>query len=94
MFIVALIVAIAIGWVTGALARFALPGKDPLSFIQTTLIGIGGSVIATLIIYVATDGKYGAGWFGGFVVSVLIVYLIRRSRGGGLTDPGTPPARR
>ena len=23
-----------------------------------------------------------------------IVYLIRRSRGGGLTDPGTPPARR
>jgi uncharacterized membrane protein YeaQ/YmgE (transglycosylase-associated protein family) len=94
MLIVSLIVAIAIGWITGALARFALPGRDPLSFIQTTLIGIGGSVIATLIIYIATDGKYGAGWFGGFVVSVLIVYLIRRSRGGGLTDPGTPPARR
>ena len=94
MLIVSLIVAIAIGWVTGALARFALPGPDPLSFLQTTLIGIGGSVIATLIVYLATGGKYGAGWFAGFVVSVLIVYLIRRSRGGGLTDPSTPPARR
>jgi uncharacterized membrane protein YeaQ/YmgE (transglycosylase-associated protein family) len=93
MLIVSLIVAIAIGWVTGALARFALPGKDPLSFIQTTLIGIGGSVIATLVIYVATDGKYGAGWFGGFVVAVLIVYLIRRRRGGGLVDPGSPGGR-
>jgi uncharacterized membrane protein YeaQ/YmgE (transglycosylase-associated protein family) len=94
MFIVALIVAIVIGWLTGALARFALPGADPLSFIQTTLIGIGGSVVATLIVYVATDGKYGAGWFAGFVVSVLIVYVIRKRRGGGLTDPGAPPARR
>jgi uncharacterized membrane protein YeaQ/YmgE (transglycosylase-associated protein family) len=94
MLIVSLIVAAVVGLLTGALARLALPGKDPLTLFQTMLVGIGGSVIATLIVYLATGGKYGAGWFAGFVVAVLIVYLIRRRRGGGLTDPGVPPARR
>jgi uncharacterized membrane protein YeaQ/YmgE (transglycosylase-associated protein family) len=90
MLIVSLIVAAVLGLVTGALARLALPEKDPLTLLQTMLVGIAGSVIATLIVYLATGGKYGAGWFAGFVCSVLIVYLIRRRRGGGLTDPGVP----
>jgi uncharacterized membrane protein YeaQ/YmgE (transglycosylase-associated protein family) len=94
MLIVSLLVAAVVGLLTGALARLALPGKDPLTLFQTMLVGIAGSVIATLIVYLATGGKYGAGWFAGFVVSVLIVYLIRKHRGGGLTDPGAPPARR
>jgi uncharacterized membrane protein YeaQ/YmgE (transglycosylase-associated protein family) len=94
MLILSLIVAAVVGLLTGALARLALPGKDPMTLFQTMLVGIAGSVIATLVVYLATGGKYGAGWFAGFVVSVLIVYLIRRRRGGGLTDPGAPPARR
>jgi uncharacterized membrane protein YeaQ/YmgE (transglycosylase-associated protein family) len=94
MIIVSLLVAAVVGLITGALARLALPGRDPLTLFQTMLVGIGGSVIATLVVYLATGGKYGAGWFAGFVVSVVIVYLIRRSRGGGLTDPGTPHPRR
>jgi uncharacterized membrane protein YeaQ/YmgE (transglycosylase-associated protein family) len=94
MLIVSLIVAAVVGLFTGALARLALPGKDPLTLFQTMLVGLAGGVIATLVVYLATGGKYGAGWFASFVVSVLIVYIIRRRRGGGLTDPGTPPARR
>jgi uncharacterized membrane protein YeaQ/YmgE (transglycosylase-associated protein family) len=94
MLIVSLIVAAVVGLLTGALARLALPGRDPLTLFQTMLVGIAGGVIATLIVYVATDGKYGAGWFASFVVSVLIVYVIRKRRGGGLTDPGAPPAAR
>lgn len=91
--LVALIVAAVIGLFTGALARLALPGKDPLSLLQTMLVGLGGSLIATAIVYVATDGEQVAGWFLSFVVSVLIVYVIRRRRGGGLTDPGEPGRR-
>jgi uncharacterized membrane protein YeaQ/YmgE (transglycosylase-associated protein family) len=90
MLILSLIVAALVGLFTGALARLALPGKDPLTLFQTMLVGLGGSVVATLIVYLATDGKYGAGWFAGFVVAVLIMYVIRRRRGGGLTDPGRP----
>ena len=89
----ALIVAAVVGLVTGALARLALPGKDPLTLLQTMLVGIGGSVIATLIVALATGGTYGAGWFAGFVCSVGIMYVIRRRRGGGLTDPGYPGRR-
>jgi uncharacterized membrane protein YeaQ/YmgE (transglycosylase-associated protein family) len=94
MLIVSLIVAAVVGLFTGALARLALPGKDPLSLFQTMLVGVAGGVIATLVVYLATGGKYGAGWFASFVVSVLIVYVIRKRRGGGLTDPGVPPTAR
>jgi uncharacterized membrane protein YeaQ/YmgE (transglycosylase-associated protein family) len=91
--LVALIVAALVGLFTGALARLALPGKDPLTLFQTLLVGIGGSLIATLIVYVATDGQRAAGWIVSFFFSVLIVYVIRRRRGGGLTDPGVPGGR-
>ena len=46
------LIALAIGGlITGALARLALPGPDPMSLLQTMLVGIGGSFIAGLIFY-------------------------------------------
>ena len=88
------LIALAIGGlIVGALARLALPGKDPMTIWQTMLVGIAGSVIATLIVALITGGTYGAGWFLGFCCSVAIMYLIRRRRGGGLLDPGTPGRR-
>jgi uncharacterized membrane protein YeaQ/YmgE (transglycosylase-associated protein family) len=77
------------GLIVGAFARLALPGKDPLSLFQTMLVGIAGSLIGGVVVYVVTGGRYyGAGWFVSLVFATLIVYFIRRSRGGGLTDPG------
>lgn len=78
-----------VGLITGALARLALPGRDPMSLLETMLVGIGGSLIAGIIVYLISGGRYyGAGWLISFACSVGIVYLIRRRRGGGLTDPG------
>jgi uncharacterized membrane protein YeaQ/YmgE (transglycosylase-associated protein family) len=77
------------GLVVGAFARLALPGKDPLSLFQTMLLGLAGSFIGGILQYVITGGRYyGAGWFVSLVCAVGILYFIRRSRGGGLTDPG------
>ena len=77
------------GLIVGAFARLALPGKDPLSLLQTMLVGIAGSFIGGVVVYLITGGRYyGAGWFVSLVFATLIVYAIRRSRGGGLTDPG------
>ena len=77
------------GLVVGAFARLALPGKDPMSLLQTMLIGIAGSLVAGVAVYLVTGGRYyGAGWIASLVVATIIVYLVRRSRGGGLTDPG------
>jgi uncharacterized membrane protein YeaQ/YmgE (transglycosylase-associated protein family) len=86
--IVYLIVLAFVGLIVGALARLALPGRDPMSIPMTILVGIGGSFLGGLVMLLITGGRSGGGFFVSFVFAVLIVYFIRRSRGGGLTDPG------
>ena len=90
MSLIAYIILLAIsGLFVGALARLALPGRDPMSLLQTMLVGIGGSLVGGIVLYAITGGRYyGAGWLVSLVCATLIVYLIRRSRGGGLTEPG------
>jgi uncharacterized membrane protein YeaQ/YmgE (transglycosylase-associated protein family) len=87
------LIAVAItGLITGGLARLALPGPDPMSLWQTMLIGIAGSFIGGIIYYLATDGQArGGGYLVGFTCTVIIVYIIRRRRGGDLTHPGRDP---
>lgn len=77
-----------IGLVMGALARLALPGKDPLTIPQTIAVGVAGSFIAGLIAW-AVSGRGWGGLFLSFLCSFAIVYAIRRSRGGSLTSPGS-----
>jgi uncharacterized membrane protein YeaQ/YmgE (transglycosylase-associated protein family) len=94
-FLVYLIVLAVWGLFVGAFARLALPGRDPLSLLQTMAVGLGGSFIAGIIVYLLSGQRTGAGFLGALVCSVVIVYFIRRSRGGGLTRPGRgqPPRR-
>jgi len=84
------------GLIIGAFARLALPGRDPMSLLQTMLVGIAGSLIGGLLLYAISGGRYyGAGWLVSLVCAVGIVYFIRRRRGGDLTRPSrTDPGRR
>jgi uncharacterized membrane protein YeaQ/YmgE (transglycosylase-associated protein family) len=92
-FLGVLISLVISGLVIGALGRLALPGRDPMSILATIMVGIGGSFIGGILAYLV----WARGWF---VVTLevagatFIVYLIRRSRGGGLTSPGRPPPER
>jgi uncharacterized membrane protein YeaQ/YmgE (transglycosylase-associated protein family) len=79
---------ILVGLIIGAFARLALPGRDPMSIPMTILVGIAGSLIGGLVMYAITGGRTAGGWLVSLVFATLIVYLIRRSRGGSLTDPG------
>ena len=83
-----------LGLVVGAFARLALPGKDPLTIPQTIAVGLAGSFIAGLFVRALTGGREGAGFLASLVFSVLILYVIRRRRGGGLTSPGSVDGRR
>jgi uncharacterized membrane protein YeaQ/YmgE (transglycosylase-associated protein family) len=89
-YIIALVVS---GLIVGALARLALPGRDPMSLFQTMLVGIAGSLAAG-IAFALLFHRNG----GGILVSVLfstgIVYMIRRARGGTLTRPAPDTRRR
>jgi len=92
--LVYLILLAVSGLIVGGLGRLALPGPDPMSIGMTILIGLAGSFIGGLFVLLVTGGRSA----GGIVVSVagatLIVYLMRRRRGGSLTDPGLGPRER
>ena len=65
---------ILIGLIIGVVAKLLMPGKDPGGFIVTTLLGIGGSVLATWL------GRV-IGWYtdeqsAGFIMSVLGAVVI------------------
>jgi uncharacterized membrane protein YeaQ/YmgE (transglycosylase-associated protein family) len=87
--LVVLIIVLALqGLVIGAFARLALPGKDPMSLFETMAVGIAGSLIAGVVFYLIAGDRAAPGFLAALVFSVGIVYLIRRSRGGGLMQPG------
>ena len=73
------------GLIVGALGRLAIPGRDPMGILATILVGIGGSLIGGLAGMALFDRP------GGLLLSVLgaalIVFGIRKARGGSLGDP-------
>ena len=88
MGLIAYLILLAVGGLfVGALARLALPGRDPMSLFQTMLVGIAGSFAGGLVYWLVFD-RNGGGIVLSVLFATLIVYLIRRSRGGSLTDPG------
>jgi uncharacterized membrane protein YeaQ/YmgE (transglycosylase-associated protein family) len=84
--IVYLIILAVSGLFVGALARLSLPGRDPMTIPQTIMLGLAGNLIAGIIVWLIWRHNV-----PGLVVSVacssLILYFIRRSRGGGLARP-------
>jgi uncharacterized membrane protein YeaQ/YmgE (transglycosylase-associated protein family) len=86
--IVYLIVLALTGLAVGAPGRLAIPGKDPMSIGLTILVGIAGSFVAGLVWWLISGDRNGGGILLSVVFAALIVYLIRRSRGGTLTTPG------
>ena len=89
-FIVFLLLLAVQGLIVGAFARLALPGKDPMSIPQTIAVGLAGSFIAGILFYFIAGRSAAPGFLAALVFSVLIVYLVRRRRGGGLTKPSGP----
>ena len=78
---VAYIIGLALtGLIVGALARLALPGRDPMSIFQTMLVGIAGSLIAGLISYYAFDSERAAGILLSVLCALLIVFAVRKIR--------------
>jgi uncharacterized membrane protein YeaQ/YmgE (transglycosylase-associated protein family) len=82
-----LIILAVSGLFVGALARLALPGPDPMSMFQTILLGLAGNFIAGVIVWLAWRHS-APGLVLSVACSTVILYFIRRSRGGSLGRPG------
>lgn len=74
------LVTIIVGFVIGVLAKFLHPGKDNLGFIMTTLLGIGGSLLAGWVGQAAGWYEVGqpAGWIASTIFAVIILAVYTR----------------
>ena len=73
-----IIAVVVTAFFTGALARFAVPGPDPMPWWLTVLIGLVGTLIAWGVIVAIADGD--PAWVGitGFLISIALVLAYRR----------------
>jgi uncharacterized membrane protein YeaQ/YmgE (transglycosylase-associated protein family) len=76
--------AILIGLVIGLIARFLTPGPTPGGLIVTTVVGIVGSVLATLAGQAAGwyDNGQRAGFLGSIVGAIAFLLVLRALSGG------------
>ena len=84
------------GLVVGALARLALPGRDPMSIFQTMLVGVAGSLIAGLVTHYVFDRGEGPGFLLAFLCTLALVFAVRKLRerqlGPAARTAHSPPA--
>ena len=75
---------VLIGFVVGVIAKFLHPGKENLGIILTTVLGVAGSLIATLLGRLV--GFYKEGEAAGFLMAVvgavvlLVVYTMVKGK--------------
>jgi uncharacterized membrane protein YeaQ/YmgE (transglycosylase-associated protein family) len=73
-----------VGFIVGVVAKFIHPGRERMGFIMTTILGIGGSFLATFIGQAL--GLYQAGSTAGFLGAVigaiilLVIYGVIKGR--------------
>ena len=100
--------AIILGIVAGFFGRLLMPGKDPMGFFATILLGLAGSVVGFLVftelLGIGDNDVFDLGGLIGAIIGVMILlgvyrFVVRRgttSRSGG-TRPrdlsATPPDR-
>jgi uncharacterized membrane protein YeaQ/YmgE (transglycosylase-associated protein family) len=72
---------IIIGIVIGFLARLLMPGRDPIGFVMTAVIGIAGALIGTYlwdeVLFDKSDNENVA-VFAGIVVAMILLWIYRQ----------------
>ncbi len=78
-----ILVWLLIGLVAGALARLLVPGRDPMGWLATLILGLVGSLVGGFLGNLIFDGdlEISAANLVGSVVGAIIVLLIFRAVG-------------
>jgi uncharacterized membrane protein YeaQ/YmgE (transglycosylase-associated protein family) len=82
--------AIILGIVAGFLGRLLMPGKDPMGFFATVLLGLAGALVGwfifTGLLNIGDDDMFDLGGLVGAVIGVMILLALYRAfvarRGG------------
>ena len=71
------------GLVIGAIARLLMPGRDPIGFIGTLVVGVVGTLLGGILwdwIFPNNDNQ-GVAVFAGVVVAMVLLWIYRRVAG-------------
>jgi uncharacterized membrane protein YeaQ/YmgE (transglycosylase-associated protein family) len=75
---------IVFGFVVGVIARFFMPGPNPMGLIVTTLLGVAGSFVGgylgTMIKGHPLDSSEPAGWLGSIAGAIILLLIYRFTR--------------
>jgi uncharacterized membrane protein YeaQ/YmgE (transglycosylase-associated protein family) len=71
-----------IGLVVGLLARFLVPGRDPLGFFGTLILGVVGALVGGWLAGAVFPETEGIDWLASLLVAIILVLLVRSFRGG------------
>ena len=77
----AIIGFIIFGFVVGLLARFLLPGRDPMGILGTTVLGVAGSFVGGLLAKALFNDNNGVGFVGAIIGAVLLLLVYRAVTG-------------
>ena len=70
---------IVFGFVVGVIARFLMPGPNPMGIIMTTVLGVVGSFIGGWLGSLIHGGEWDmaepSGWIGSIIGAVLLLFL-------------------
>ena len=72
---------IIVGCIVGPIARLLVPGKDPMPWWATILLGAGGAFIGGFITEILPGSNSGVPWIASIIGGVLLVLLVRMVRG-------------
>lgn len=74
---------IVVGAVIGALARFIVPGRNPIGILMTILVGIAGALLGGVIADALGAGALVAFVFAVVIAALAVALLTSAYRGGG-----------
>jgi uncharacterized membrane protein YeaQ/YmgE (transglycosylase-associated protein family) len=78
------------GAVVGIIARFLVPGADPMGWVGTIVLGIVGSFVGGFLAQLVFQGNASippptAGWIGSIIGAIVVLLLWRASQGRSVT---------
>jgi len=77
---------IVVGAIVGVLARFLVPGKDPMGIIGTIVLGILGAVIGGWAAGAIFPDTTGVDWIASIIAAIVLVLVWRAVAGRRVTS--------
>lgn len=81
---------IVFGAVVGIIARFLMPGRDPMGWVGTIVLGIIGSFVGGFLAQLLFTGNASlppptAGWIGSIIGAMIVLFIYRYTQGRRVT---------